>query len=290
MMNITSCPVCGHANFTPFLVCTDYTVSQEKFSLVTCSTCNLVITTPRPNNEDLGKYYQSADYISHTSKANSLVDRLYLLARNFTLKKKRNLAAKLQPLKGNVLDVGCGTGDFLLTCMKDGWAANGVEPSENASELAKQKGISVSKSIDDLKGTFNLITLWHVLEHVPDLNQTLNKLYTLLKPGGTLLIAVPNHTSADGKFYKETWAGYDVPRHLWHFNQQNMEQILLNHKLTVRKTLPLTLDSFYVSLLSETYKRDNLTKFIKAFYEGLRSNLLAIKTNEYSSLIYVVGK
>ncbi len=290
MMNVTACPICGHTAFTPFLVCTDYTVSQKKFALVTCSTCNLVITTPRPAIEDLGKYYQSADYISHTSKANSLIDKLYLLARNFTLKKKRNLAAKLQPQKGNVLDVGCGTGDFLHTCMIDGWKATGVEPNENARALAAQKGIITVSSLDEVKGRFDLITLWHVVEHISDLNKTFNKLYNFLEPTGTLLIAVPNHTSLDGAHYKETWAGYDVPRHLWHFNQQNMEQLLLNHKLSLQKTLPLSLDSFYVSLLSETYQGKKMTRFLTAFLTGLRSNLSALKTTEYSSLIYLAQK
>jgi ubiquinone/menaquinone biosynthesis C-methylase UbiE len=290
MINVTSCPICGHTDFAPFLVCTDYTISQERFYLVTCSTCNLVITTPRPNNEDLGKYYQSADYISHTSKANSIIDKLYLLARKFTLKRKRNLAVKLQPQKGNLLDVGCGTGDFLHTCMLDGWKASGVEPNENARELAEQKGITAVSSIDKVKGQFSLITLWHVLEHVSDLNETLNTLYNLLEPTGTMLIAVPNHTSTDGNFYKENWAGYDVPRHLWHFNRQNMEQLLLNHKLSMQNTLPLTLDSFYISLLSETYQGKKMTRFVMAFLTGLRSNLSALKTTEYSSLIYLARK
>jgi len=252
--------------------------------------CNLVITSPRPGNEELGKYYESADYISHTSKANSLIDKLYLIARNFTLRKKRKLASKLQLQKGNLLDVGCGTGDFLHTCRDDGWNVQGVEPSESARKLASQKGITTAESIDLVKGSFQLITLWHVLEHVPDLNETLNKLYNLLAPAGTLLLAVPNHTSLDGQKYKEEWAGYDVPRHLWHFTQQNMGQLLLRHNLSLQKTLPLPLDSFYVSLLSETYQGKKLIKFPRAFLTGLRSNLSALKTNEYSSLIYLARK
>jgi ubiquinone/menaquinone biosynthesis C-methylase UbiE len=290
MINVVSCPICGHTDFTSFLVCIDYTVSQEKFSLAKCSTCNLVITTPRPDHKDLGGYYESDDYISHTSKASTFADKLYLLARSFTLKNKRTLAAKLQPEKGNLLDLGCGTGDFLSTCMKDGWKAFGVEPNGNARELALQKGITTVSSLEEVKGRFNLITLWHVLEHVPDLNETLDKLYSLLEPKGTLLIAVPNHTSLDGALYKENWAGYDVPRHLWHFDQQNMEQLLLNHKLSLQKTLPLTLDSFYVSLLSETYQGKKMTRFVTAFFTGLRSNLSALKTTEYSSLIYLARK
>lgn len=174
--------------------------------------------------------------------------------------------------------------------MKEGWKVKGIEPSETARVQAKQKGINTEASIDHLSGTFQLITLWHVLEHVPDLNETLHKLYKLLEPNGTLLIAVPNHTSLDALKYKQDWAGYDVPRHLWHFNQQTMQQLLQKHAFTLENTLPLTLDSFYVSLLSETYQEKKILKFVNAFLTGLRSNLSALKTKEYSSLIYLARK
>lgn len=159
------------------------------------------------------------------------------------------------------MDVGCGTGDFLSACQSDGWNVTGVEPSEQARKLASEKGVETVTQLDQARGSFQLITLWHVLEHVPHLNNTLNKLYSLLEPNGTLLLAVPNHTSLDAKKYEQYWAGYDVPRHLWHFDQQNMEQLLRKHNLSLQKTLPLTLDSFYVSLLSETYRGKKVTKF-----------------------------
>lgn len=290
MINVTLCPVCGGSDFKPFLTSTDYTLTKEEFFLVECSTCKLVITSPRPENRDLGKYYQSNDYISHTSKANTLADALYLIARKFTLRSKRKLANKLQPTKGNVLDIGCGTGDFLATCQEDGWNVFGVEPSASAATLARQKDIQTVESIDLVKGSFQLITLWHVLEHVPDLNETLQKIRALLSPDGVLLIAVPNHSSADGKTYKEYWAGFDVPRHLWHFNQQNMEQLLSKNSLTLEKTLPLVLDAYYVSLLSEAYQGKGILRYVNAFITGVISNWQARKTKEYSSLIYLSAK
>jgi SAM-dependent methyltransferase len=290
MIAVTSCPVCGNSNFEPFLACTDYTVSEKQFDLVLCVVCRLVITSPQPPSEELGLYYQSADYISHTSKSNSLVDSIYLAVRRFTLAGKKNLAKSLQHKKGKLLDYGCGTGDFLLACKNDGWLADGVEPGEAARTLALQKGISVSESLREASNTFNLITLWHVLEHVPDLNQTLQQLYDKLAIDGSLLVAVPNHSSLDGKYYQQYWAGYDVPRHLWHFNQQNMEQLLLDNGFKLKTVKPMLFDSFYVSLLSETYKGKGLSKFIRAFITGLRSNLAAYKTKEYSSLIYIAGK
>lgn len=290
MINVTLCPVCGGTDLKSFLTTTDYTLTKEKFSLVECSTCKLVITSPHPENQDLGKYYQSNDYISHTSKANTLADALYLIARKFTLRSKRKLANSLQPKKGNLLDIGCGTGDFLATCQENGWKASGVEPSSSAATLAKQKGIQTVETIDLVKGSFQLITLWHVLEHVPDLNETLHKIRELLAPDGVLLVAVPNHSCADGKKYKEYWAGFDVPRHLWHFNQQNMDQLLSKNSLTLQKTLPLVLDAYYVSLLSEAYQGKGIVRYVNAFLSGVKSNWLARETKEYSSLIYIATK
>lgn len=290
MIAVTLCPVCGSTHFTDFLVCRDYTVSHQLFNLIKCSTCNIVITSPQPGHEELGRYYQSDDYISHTSKANSFIDKLYLAARRFTLSKKQKLITSLCPAHGTLLDIGCGTGDFLQTSRQHGWSVQGVEPGEKARTLSLQKGLPVASSLEEVQGNFDLITLWHVLEHLPDLNKSIKNIYTRLKPGGILLIAVPNHNSYDAQQYKSQWAGYDVPRHLWHFDQHNMERLLHKHSLAVQKTLPLLLDSFYVSLLSETYIGKKPSRYPKAFWAGLLSNLKASVSGEYSSLIYVATK
>jgi predicted SAM-dependent methyltransferase len=262
MITLTSCPACGQNDFKAFLTCTDYTVSKNKFTLVQCSTCTMTATSPRPKDEELGQYYESTDYISHTGKASSLVNKIYLIARSFTLKGKRKLAQKLAPQKGNLLDIGCGTGDFLESCLQDNWQCTGVEPGVQPRELAKAKGIKAFERLDQVKEQYQLITMWHVLEHVPDLNQTLSSIYNLLDQNGTLLIAVPNHLSYDAVYYKEHWAGYDVPRHLWHFNQQTMERILQNNNFELKQILPMKLASDYVSLLSEAYKGTGILRYV----------------------------
>lgn len=290
MIDIKTCPVCGQGDFKPFLTCKDFTVSKESFSLVQCSTCSMVITNPRPSDHDLGKYYLSEEYISHTSKANNLVNQLYIIARSFTLKKKKRLASNLFPSKGKLLDIGCGTGDFLKICAEDGWQSTGIEPGEQPRNLARQKGLTAYQSLQEVNGTFSFITLWHVLEHIPDLPQTLNKVYSLLEKDGRLLIAVPNYKSLDAAIYQEHWAGYDVPRHLWHFSQETMERLLLNHQFHLVKKMPMVLDSYYVSLLSETYKKTGLLRFPKSLFNGLRSNLRSKQNQEYSSIIYIFRK
>lgn len=250
----------------------------------------MTATSPRPADKKLGQYYESSDYISHTAKGNSLVNKIYLIARSFTLKGKRKLAQKLVPQKGNLLDIGCGTGDFLQSCLENNWQCTGVEPGIQPRAIAAAKGINTFERLDQVKEKYQLITMWHVLEHVPDLNQTLSSIYNLLEQKGTLLIAVPNHLSYDARHYKNYWAGYDVPRHLWHFNQQTMERILRNHNFKLQQILPMKLDSFYVSLLSEGYQGTGFLRYVKAFTIGLFSNLNATNNKQYSSLIYIFRK
>jgi 2-polyprenyl-3-methyl-5-hydroxy-6-metoxy-1,4-benzoquinol methylase len=254
-----------------------------------------VITSPRPAETDLGKYYLSEDYISHNNEAKSLIDKIYLQARNYTLAWKRKLIiAHTKRTENKLLDYGCGTGAFIQATTKDNWQSFGVEPSQEARNQATRLTQSpIHKSLEELKNhSFDAITLWHVLEHVPDLNELLQKLKSVLADNGTMFIAVPNHSSWDGKNYKEHWAGYDVPRHLWHFSHQTMKRLVENNGLKLQQIIPMKLDSFYISLLSEKYKKGKTTipGMINAFINGLKSNILAKRNGQYSSLIYIVRK
>ena len=290
MIKISNCPVCEKNEFTDFMSCVDHTVTKESFKLMRCTTCNFVLTNPQPDQEKLGKYYLSDDYISHTGKAKSFIDQLYLFLRKRSLKWKLSL---LPQTKGRLLDYGCGTGEFLRTCQINGWTINGIEPSPIARGKAKVlTGITIKSHLEETHEKYDAISLWHVLEHIGDLNKKITQLSNCLKEDGQLFIAVPNHKSFDAKYYRQLWAGYDVPRHLWHFNQSTTQEILKKNGLTIVKTIPMKLDSFYVSMLSEKYKNKHhpLIQLIKAFYIGVLSNWKARKENEYSSLIYVAQK
>jgi 2-polyprenyl-3-methyl-5-hydroxy-6-metoxy-1,4-benzoquinol methylase len=295
MIHLTSCPICGNDIFKTVLNCKDYTVSKESFTLVKCQQCSFVATSPRPDNSILGKYYLSEDYISHTNEAKSLIDKVYLIARNYTLTWKRKLVIKYgSRVENKLLDYGCGTGAFLQATTQDDWKAFGVEPSKEArTEAQKVTHSKVYESLAEIENnTFDAITLWHVLEHVPDLNELLQKLRSILSENGTIFIAVPNHSSWDGDNYKEYWAGYDVPRHLWHFSHETMKALVENNGLKLKEIIPMKLDSFYISLLSEKYKKGNTTisGMITAFKNGLKSNILAKRNGQYSSLIYIVKR
>jgi SAM-dependent methyltransferase len=280
--------------FKHLLSCKDYTVSQERFDLDQCLTCGLVFTNPRPKDSELNRYYQSDSYISHSNKATSIVDRVYKIARQFTLKWKYDLLQKHSRIKpASILDYGCGTGAFLHECQQRNMKIAGVEPNATARQQAQAlTGVEIQSELVEAKDVYDAITLWHVLEHVSDLNATLEKLRSLLSENGTMFIAVPNHQSQDARKYGEHWAAYDVPRHLWHFDRQSMTRLLNKHNMKVGGILPMILDAYYVSLLSEKYRsgKQGIIGMGRAIVRATQSNIEATRNQEYSSLIYIAQK
>lgn len=266
----------------------DFLVTQENFELVHDSKTDMLVTKPVP--KDLSKYYDPNNYISHSDDSNSLLEKIYQLVKKYTLNKKVQLINHYTNQEKKLLDIGCGTGEFLIHAKNKNWKTVGVELNDQARQKASNKKIDTFKSLDNLNNQkFDVITLWHVLEHLPNLEDQILKIKSLLEKNGTLIIAVPNYKSYDAKYYKQYWAAYDTPRHLWHFSQKAIKTIFAEKNFIVIDTLPMYFDSYYVSLLSEKYKNGS-SNYIKAFYRGLVSNLKAKSTTEYSSLIYVLKK
>jgi len=273
-----------------FIECKDHTVSQETFQLLYDEKYDMLVTTPKPEKNELKKYYQSEDYISHTDHKRSIFEKIYHLVKSYTLKKKVQLITNLHQGKGKVLDIGAGTGDFLATAKNKGWSINGVEPSNNARGLAKEKDICLNPgTIDYVSENFDVITLWHVLEHIPDLKDQIKEIHRLLKANGYVIVAVPNYKSYDAEYYKSFWAAYDVPRHLSHFSKQSIELLFKEEGFVLEKVKPMLFDAFYVSLLSEKYKNGSMNP-IRAFFVGLYSNIKAKSSKQYSSQIYILKK
>ena len=276
------------SNKKHFLTVKDYSVSQETFDLYHDEELDMLITYPQPSLENLGKYYESVDYISHTDSKRSLFEKCYHFIKSIALKNKLNLVNSLQPAKGSILDIGAGTGDFLSVVKENGWNTIGVEPSEKAKSIAKQKGVSFVEQTSKLENnSFDVITMWHVLEHVPNLDNQIKELKRLLKPNGSLIIAVPNFKSFDAKQYGNFWAAYDVPIHFWDVSKTAIKKLFAKEDMELVGVLPMKFDSFYVSLLSEKYKTGKMN-FVKAFFIGLQSNWKAKQNFEYSSHIYVL--
>lgn len=269
----------------------DHSVSGEEFQLIENSEYGFLETRPKPSEKQLPDYYESEDYISHTDSKRNLFEKIYHSVRSFSLKKKLNLINGYSSKEKTLLDIGCGTGDFLETAFKKNWKVFGIEPNQQARTIANNKvNNSVFETNQLLKfksQSFDIITLWHVLEHLPNLEEQISIFKTLLKPNGTLIIAVPNFDCYDAKYYREFWAAFDVPRHLWHFNRESMSKLFLKFNFKIIKTKPMWFDAFYVSMLSEKYKSGKIKPF-KGFWIGLISNISALFSKEASSIIYVI--
>jgi len=289
MESLSACPSCASKTLVPYLQAKDWLVTKETFTLVLCPACDLVFTNPRPDENQIGKYYQSEEYVSHTNKSAGLIGILYQQVRAHTLNKKLALITKLNNGEGTLLDVGCATGHFLEICKKAGWQVQGTEPDAGARQVAIQKGLPVAETIEELQtqGSFTVVTLWHVLEHMHTLRASLQKIAALLAPEGTLIIAVPNRRSADAMHYGADWAAYDVPRHLSHFSQAALSRLAAQEGLAVVGTRPMVFDAFYVAMLSEKNRGGSL---LSALQQGVASNAKARNTGEYSSLMYILKK
>jgi len=279
-MDLTNKPV--------YLAVKDHPVSRETFELRLDEELQLLKTHPQPAPQDLGRYYESDDYISHTDGKRSLFEKLYHTVKQKALRDKIALVQQFQPTKGELLDIGAGTGDFLVVAKTAGWNITGIEPSIQAKKLAQSKGVTFADNLASIADhSKDVITMWHVLEHVPDVQAQIEELKRILKPDGVLIVAVPNYKSYDAQYYQEFWAAYDVPRHLWHFSKTAIKKLFAAQQIDLVKIEPMKFDSFYVSLLSEKYKTGKMN-FVAGFWRGLQSNLKAAKTGEYSSHIYVL--
>ena len=269
----------------------DHSVSGEMFQLKKNEKYGFLETFPQPKTNQLSEYYKTEDYISHTDSKRNWFEKAYHLVRRFSLNQKLKLINGFKTETKTLLDVGCGTGDFLKTAKENNWIVSGVEPNADARTIANHKTDNSVFDIHQLNNfetnSFDVITLWHVLEHLPDLEHQMSILKKLLKPNGRLVVAVPNYKSFDASYYNQFWAAYDVPRHLWHFDQNSISKLFASIDMEIEQIKPMLFDAFYVSLLSEQYKSGRKNIF-KGFYNGLRSNLNASRTREYSSLIYVL--
>ncbi len=293
--NVYVCPVCNANNFSPFLTSTDFFVSNEKFKIKQCSNCGFKITENIENENNIGRYYQSEKYISHSNTTKGLVNSVYHRVRKYMLKRKRRLVEKSATLQnGKLLDVGTGTGFFLNEMREYGWQVTGIEKSDDARKFAKTEFNLENLPTEELfklkENEYDVISLWHVLEHIHQINENMDTFSRLLKKDGKLIIAVPNHNSYDAKHYKQFWAAYDVPRHIWHFAPSQMKQFGEKHgfKLLGLHTMPF--DSFYVSMLSEKYKKSSLSLFKGIFYGGISWITSLFDKAKCSSVIYVFEK
>ena len=293
MITYQRCPVCDSTGIQQVFTARDHTVSSQSFGIWQCAHCSLRFTQNIPEQSEIGSFYKSVNYISHSETNKGIVNWLYLRVRKLTLSSKRRFIEEETGIKkGMLLDIGAGAGAFVHHMKQYNWNAEGVEPDSHAIERAKQEyGLQLhpSSHLFSFQGEiFDAITMWHVLEHVHDLHGYIDHIKSICKPGGKIFIAVPNYTSFDAGHYGSSWAAFDVPRHLYHFSPASMQELMKKHNCTIEKLQPMWFDSFYVSLLSEKYKTGH-SNLLKGFWYGLRSNIKALSNKRRaSSVIYVI--
>ena len=294
-INYTLCPICASAGISKVFKVKDNTASQEFFEIYHCSNCQVRFTQNPPSESSIGEYYKSENYISHTDTSKGLINRIYQTVRNISINQKKKLIEKITGLtRGHLLDVGSGTGYFAAAMQKAGWNVTGLEPDEQARNVSlQQHGLKLLPADDLFKlpeNRFQVITLWHVLEHVHDIKKYVEAFRKLLTDNGKLFIAVPNYGSYDAMSYGSNWAGYDVPRHLYHFTPQTMQWLMKEYGMKIVDIKPMWFDSFYVSLLSSKYKNGS-PNWVGAFWTGLVSNIKAMSdVKKCSSVIYIISK
>jgi len=288
MEELQKCPICAGNKLSQHLICTDYLVSKEQFNLVKCDACGFVFTNPRPDQEEIQPYYESEEYYSHRDEKKGLIERIYAYIRGINIKYKTELAGNYINKGERLLDYGCGVGFFIQAMNEKKVQTLGLEPSSNARAIAEANGLSV-KPIEALQGiedkSLSAISMWHVLEHIHELDNTLNVLLQKLRPDATLIVAVPNCKSWDALYYKDKWAAYDVPRHLYHFSNDTISKLFEKYGMYIADTKPLKFDAYYISLLSSN---NGVLKYFSAMINGFRSNMSARKTDLYSSTIYIL--
>lgn len=290
MENIQNCPVCGSPHSSLKFRAKDYTVSNEMFHIVSCDSCQLIYTNPRPAANEAGPYYHASAYISHSDTNEGIINKLYHAVRKFTLQSKTNWIEPEKKGNKELLDVGCGNGHFLAAAKEKGWNINGVElDPETAARAANLTGLTIASSLTEVASDkhFQVITLWHVLEHVYEIDEYFQFFKSRLAKDGKLLLALPNPASFDASYFEEYWAAYDVPRHIYHFTPATITALAAKYGFKLKKSRGLIFDSFYISLLSNEYKTGN-KRLIHSFFIGLLSNLRAMlgKPN-YSSNLYL---
>ena len=294
MKEITSCPICEREKLNHFMTTKNFRIDFKDFDIVECAQCNFRFTNPIPTEDEIGVYYNSENYISHTETKKGIVNFLFHIVRKYTLGQKFRLVKKYVE-SGTLLDIGCGSGRFLNYVKEKGWKVTGLEPDAEARAFCKSEhniDVYPAENLPVLQeNSADAITMWHVLEHVHNLNEDVQSIKKILKPNGTLFVAVPNCSSYDARKYKEHWSAYDLPIHLYHFRPNNIKQLFEKHHMKVVMMKPMVFDAYWISLESEKYKagkkKFTLPILIRGFWFGLLSNLKA-KNGTYSSQIYII--
>jgi SAM-dependent methyltransferase len=233
-------PSCPHPRdrLTLLFPASDY-ITGDAFEVTTCGACGLVVTSPQPSGEALERYYPPAYHGEATAKRfPALMEALQrLLYRNRAEAVERVTGAG----PGRVLDIGCGRGHLLAAFRRRGWAVQGTELTEHSANYPRHVlGLPVHVGPGDAlpfePGSFDAVVMWHVLEHWPDPRVAVAEAHRLLRPGGVLMVGVPNFGSLEARLTRAGWFHLDVPRHLCHLTPASLDRILSEAGFEPRRT------------------------------------------------------
>ena len=289
------CPLCNSKEIGKRFACVDRFATGEQFDIVECAGCGLVFTRNFPDEKEIGRYYESPSYISHSNTSKGVVNRVYHIVRRIMLRRKARRVEMLTNLKnGKLLDYGAGTGHFARLMQSRGWKVTAIEKSNKARELALREFgfemLSVEALAEIKEKELDVVTMWHVMEHIQEPGRMWDELHRTLADNGVAIVAVPNCSSYDAQKYKQHWAAYDVPRHLWHFTPKTIALWAGKHGFTLEKQYTMPFDGFYISMLSEQYKGSCLHT-VKGFWNGLKGWFAQCRRDSASSsIIYVFSK
>lgn len=289
------CPLCNSSNIEKRFSCKDHFATGEFFDIYKCSDCSFVFTQDVPDEKEIGRYYDTPSYVSHSNTDKGIINKLYHIVRRIMLRRKAGLVKRLTMLRnGRLLDYGAGIGYFAHAMKEADWDVTAIDKSPQARQSAKQNlGINIEpeeylSTIED--GTFDVITMWHVMEHIQEIHDFWDTLYRILDESGILIIAVPNCSSYDAETYRENWAAYDTPRHLWHFTPSTIMEFGRRHKFILERQETMPFDGFYISMLSERYKGARCAT-LRGLWNGFLGWIASFdKTSASSSIIYVFRK
>ncbi len=210
-MSPETCPICGGRLVVRFAHLCE-AQSGARFDVLACEQCGLGITSPQPT--DTGGFYGAGYYGGrHSFTAGLCIRRRLRWASRFAAARRR------------LLDVGCGDGSFLVRASQQGWSVAGTELAPAAARVA---GLTVGRSLDDVRDAapFDVVTLWHSLEHMPEPARVVAEIRTVLAPGGAVLVAVPDFGGWQAHLTGRAWLHADVPRHLFHFTAASLTRLL----------------------------------------------------------------
>ena len=253
-MDIVNCNFCGADNAALIYEGHDRLHGLPgNFQLVRCRRCGLIYLNPRPGPDEIARYYPS-DYIAYYRAIEDVPSFLRRLDRRYGLHKRCREVIRRAGRPGHLLDVGCATGVFLDGMRQRGWTVTGVEVNAKAAQYARER-LGLEVFVGELEeagypdASFDVISLWDVLEHVPDPRRTIEEIARILRPEGLLVLSLPNPDCLEAGLFGPYWAGWDVPRHLYIFSPSVLERLLAETGFQIQEVNSFT-GRYYVLVLS----------------------------------------